>query len=81
MMLVLTRKVGDGILIGDDVVIKVVDIRGNSVRIGIEAPRERKIYRMEVYERISAENKAASQWDMADVDALIDNLQVRVQKK
>jgi len=80
-MLVLTRKVGDGILIGDDVLIKIVDVRGNSVRVGIEAPQERKIYRMEVYERISAENKAASNWNMADVDALSDNLQASVKNK
>ena len=80
-MLVLTRKVGDGILIGDDVLIKIVDVRGNSVRVGIEAPQERKIYRMEVYERISAENKMASRWDMVDVDALSDSLQASVNKK
>lgn len=80
-MLVLTRKVGNGILIGDDILIKIVDVRGNSVRIGIEAPQECKIYRMEVYERISAENEAASRWDMADVDALSGNLQASMNKK
>ena len=79
-MLVLTRKIGDGILIGDDVLIKIVDVRGNSVRVGIEAPQECKIYRMEVYERIMAENKSAAQWDMADVDTLSDNLQASVKK-
>jgi len=79
-MLVLTRKIGDGILIGDDVLIKIVDVRGNSVRVGIEAPPECKIYRMEVYERISAENKTASRWDLADVEALSDNLQASVKK-
>jgi carbon storage regulator len=71
-MLVLTRKVGDGIMIGDDIVLKVIELKGGNIRIGIDAPRDKKIYRQEVYERIIEENKHASQWDMQDLDALAD---------
>ena len=73
-MLVLTRKVGDGILIGDDVLIKIVEIKGGGVRIGIEAPNDKKIYRQEVYERIIEENREAAQWNMVDLDTLSQNL-------
>ena len=73
-MLVLTRKVGDGILIGDDVLIKRVEIKGGGVRIGIEAQNDKKIYRQEVYERIIEENREAAQWNMVDLDTLSQNL-------
>lgn len=73
-MLVLTRKVGDGILIGDDILIKIVEIKGGGVRIGIEAPSDKKIYRQEVYERITEENREAAQWNMVDLDTLSQNL-------
>jgi carbon storage regulator len=73
-MLVLTRKVGDGILIGTDTLIKIVEIKGGGVRIGIEAPENKKIYRQEVYERIIEENREAANWNMADLDTLSENL-------
>ena len=56
-MLVLTRKLGETIVIGDDIVIKVVDIHGKQIRLGIDAPTEISIFRGEIYERIQAENK------------------------
>ena len=60
-MLVLTRRLGESINIGDDVKITVVDIDGKQVKIGIEAPRDISIFREEVYERIKQENiRAAS---------------------
>lgn len=80
-MLVLTRKVGDGIRIGDDVIIKVIEMKGGGVRIGIEAPHHTKIYRQEVYDRITEENKEALQWNMADLDALSTNLIADKKKK
>ncbi|MFQ5863912.1 MAG: carbon storage regulator CsrA [bacterium] len=58
-MLVLTRKLGETIVIGDDIVIKVVDIHGKQIRLGIEAPTEITIFRGEIYERIQKENKEA----------------------
>lgn len=51
-MLVLTRRLGESITIGDDVKIVIVDIDGNQVKLGIEAPRHIEIYREELYEKI-----------------------------
>jgi len=59
-MLVLTRKLGESIAIDDDIKIVVVQIKGRQVRLGIEAPRETKIHREEVYVAIREQNKAAS---------------------
>jgi carbon storage regulator len=73
-MLVVTRKPGEGIVIGDDVVIKIIELKGGGIRIGIEAPFNKKIYRQEVYDRISRQNREALQWNMTDLDVLSDNL-------
>jgi len=73
-MLILTRKPGEGILIGDDIRITIVEIKGGGIRIGIDAPADRKIYRQEVYDRICQENKEATQWNIADLDALSASL-------
>ncbi|WP_343892603.1 carbon storage regulator CsrA, partial [Curtobacterium herbarum] len=59
-MLVLTRKVGERILIGDDIVITVLDSRGDGVRIGIDAPRGVKIQREEVVRAVAEANDAAA---------------------
>jgi len=53
-MLTITRKLGETIFIGDDIEIVVKEIRKNQVRIGISAPREKKIYREEIYKKINA---------------------------
>ena len=60
-MLVLTRKLGESIAIDDHIKIRVVDIKGKQVRLGIEAPRNVKIHREEVYEAIQAQNEESSQ--------------------
>ena len=73
-MLVLTRKIGEGIVIGDDITLKIVEIKGGTIRLGIDAPLDKKIYRQEVYDRIVAENKDAAQWNMMDLDSLSDTL-------
>jgi len=59
-MLVLTRKLGESIRINDDIIVKVVDLDGRHVKLGIEAPRHISVNREEIYERIQRENKAAS---------------------
>jgi carbon storage regulator len=59
-MLVLTRKLGESIRIGDNVIVKIVDLDGLHVKLGIEAPRSIAVNREEIYERIQKENKAAS---------------------
>ena len=70
-MLVLTRKPGEKIFIGDNVSLTVVEAKGDSVRIAVDAPRDVKIYRGEIYEAIIAENKAAAiAGDMKQLDGL-----------
>ena len=59
-MLILTRKAGESITIGDDVKITVVEVKGKQVRIGIDAPRSYMIHREEVYLSIQAENRRAA---------------------
>ena len=73
-MLVLTRKVGEGIVIGNDVKITILETRGGTVRIGVDAPKSRKIYRQEIYERICEQNREALQWDIADLSVLSGKL-------
>ena len=60
-MLVLSRQRDESIMIGDNVVVTIVDVRGDRVRLGIEAPREIAVHRREVYEAIQRENQQASQ--------------------
>ncbi|WP_081743410.1 carbon storage regulator [Arthrobacter sp. H20] len=62
-MLVLTRKIGEQILIGDDIVVTVLDSRGEGIRIGIDAPRGVKIQREEVLRAVIEANLAAAQPD------------------
>ena len=70
-MLALTRKVGERIVIGDNIVVTVVGIKGDNIRMTIEAPKEIKIYRGEIFDAIAAENKqAAVPKDIADLDVL-----------
>lgn len=58
-MLVLTRKTGESIMIGDDIELKIISVEGDQVKIGIDAPRSVKVYRSEIYKAIQEENKAA----------------------
>lgn len=59
-MLVLSRHRDESIMIGDDVVITIVDIRGDKVRLGIDAPQDIPVHRQEVYDAIKRENQRAS---------------------
>src|SRR5271170_657781 len=65
-MLVLSRHRDESIIIGDDIVITVVDIRGDKVRLGIAAPIEISVHRQEVYEAIQRENRQASRLEPQD---------------
>lgn len=67
-MLALTRKPGQQIMIGDDIIIHVVDVQGDNVRLGIEAPKSIKIYRSELYQAIVEENKKAVASSHENVD-------------
>ena len=60
-MLVLSRQKDESIIIGDDVGVTIVDVRGDKVRLGITAPKEISVHRKEVYEAIQREKKAAAE--------------------
>jgi carbon storage regulator len=60
-MLILTRRVGETVMIGNDVTVTVLGVKGNQVRIGINAPKTTAVHREEIYERIKAEELAAAE--------------------
>ena len=66
-MLVLSRQRDETIMIGDDIEVTVVDIRGDKVRLGINAPKEISVHRKEVYDAIRRENRAAAQVQPGDL--------------
>lgn len=65
-MLILTRKIGEGIFLGDDIRISILEIRGKQIRIGIEAPSHIVVLREEIYQRVQEENLRAA--GVRDVD-------------
>ena len=62
-MLILTRRVSESLMIGDDVTITVLGVKGNQVRLGVNAPKDVAVHREEIYERIRAENVAEDSTD------------------
>jgi len=66
-MLYLTRKIGDSIIINDDIEVTVVDVRGKSIKLGLTFPEDVSVYRHEVYERIQAEKAGEGADTGADV--------------
>jgi carbon storage regulator CsrA len=58
-MLILTRRVGESLIINDDITVTVLQINGSQVRIGVDAPKEVSVHREEIYNRIAAEKKIA----------------------
>lgn len=75
-MLVLTRKLNESIMVGDNVKITIVDVKGDQVKLGITAPREVAVHREEVYREIQKENQLA-----ANAKANLDQLSQMFQKK
>ena len=69
-MLVLSRQRDETIIIGDDIEITVVDIRGDKVRLGVSAPKSISVHRKEVYDAIRRENREAAQVKPEDLSAL-----------
>ena len=58
-MLILTRRVGETLMVGDDVTVTVLGVKGNQVRIGVNAPKDVAVHREEIYERIRKENEGS----------------------
>jgi carbon storage regulator len=69
-VLILTRRVGESIIVGDDVTVTVFEVRGDAVRIGIDAPRSVQVHRQEVYDELRRANEQA----VSPSDAAIDSL-------
>jgi carbon storage regulator len=60
-MLIITRRAGEKVMLGDDIVVEVMEVAGNTVRIGIKAPRSLPVYREEIWDAVRAENRAAAE--------------------
>ena len=75
-MLVLTRKLGESIRIGDNIVVKIVDLDGRHVKLGIEAPKSISVNREEIYDRIQKENREAS----TPIDVNLQNIAQQFRK-
>lgn len=75
-MLILTRRVGEAIAVGDAIVVSVLEIRGSQVRLGITAPPSVTIHRGEIYERIREQNLQASALGPSQTEALSQQLRV-----
>lgn len=70
-MLILTRKPGEVIAIGNNIFITIVEIKGNQIRVGIDAPKDVPVYRKEIYDQIQAENlEAAQNQELGSLDGL-----------
>ncbi len=69
-MLILSRRVNEKIVIGDDIVVSVVEVRGDQVKLGIEAPRTVKVFRQEVFNAIQEENKVAAAASGAELPSI-----------
>ena len=73
-MLILTRKIGEAIAVGDDIKIRLLEIKGGQVKIGIEAPNDVSVHREEVFLRILEENRKAALEAPSDLDNLSELL-------
>lgn len=67
-MLILTRRIGETLMVGDDVTITVLGVKGNQVRIGVNAPKDVAVHREEIYERIQKEKSGDEDPDGSDGD-------------
>jgi carbon storage regulator len=80
-MLVLTRKPGQSIMIGDGVEVQVLSVAGEKVRLGITAPRDVSIFRNEVYDRIESENASREEEDDGETNAAVEDALERLSQR
>ena len=73
-MLILTRRIGESVVIGDDIILTIVEVRGDSVRLGIDAPRSVDVHREEVYRELQAANQRAA----SPADAAVESLKALI---
>ncbi len=78
-MLILTRKLGESIIIGENVQLSVVEINKNNIKIGINAPKDVSIYREEVFEKIKEENKMAPTSGIVDLTDISNSKNKKLQ--
>ena len=71
-MLILTRKIGETIAIGDDIKVQVIEIKGRQVRLGIQAPPDTIVHREEIFQRIQEQNRQSADLSPADLSAVAD---------
>jgi carbon storage regulator len=73
-VLVLSRRTGESVIIGDDIVVTVLEVRGDVVRVGIDAPRSVRVHREEVYRELEAANRSAAEASTKAETDLLDAL-------
>ena len=76
-MLILTRRVGENVIVGDDIVISIIEVRGDAVRVGIEAPRSLSVHREEVWLELQQANSQAASPSETAVGATLEMLRNR----
>jgi len=79
-MLVLTRRVGEKLVIGNEVIVEVVSVSGDGVRLGITAPRETSVHRFEIFAEIQAANRAASGASATEQKTSLEDFAARLRK-
>jgi carbon storage regulator len=71
-MLVLSRKLGEVITIGDRITVTVIEVKDGKVRLGIDAPQDMRVYRQEIYLKVQEENLQAAEWSLLDLDNVVE---------
>jgi carbon storage regulator len=73
-VLILTRRVGENVIVGDDIVISIIEVRGDAVRVGIQAPKSLSVHREEVWRELRNANTQAAATNDAAIDAAVESL-------